>query len=108
VNEAEEAEQMSTAQEQSSEHEGHEKTIEVTVTFPLAKGQPYHDKVMAETTVGTVRDAAKAHFGIQPEPNTTYFLTHDGAPIADTTSAGEVAGKAGAVKFTLVKELIQG
>jgi hypothetical protein len=99
---------MSTAQEQGNEHGAHEKTIEVTVTFPLAKGQPYHDNVASETTVGTVREAAMAHFGIQPEPNTTYFLTHDGAPVADTTTVGTVAGKAGALKFTLVKELIQG
>jgi hypothetical protein len=100
---------MSTAEEPSKEHGAHEKTIEVTVTFPLAKGQPYHDdKVAPETTVGAVREAAMAHFGIQPEPNTTYFLTHDGAPVADATTVGTVAGKAGAVKFTLVKELIQG
>lgn len=98
---------MSTAQE-SREDEAHEKTIEVTVTFPLAKGQPYHDKVSHETTVGTVREAAMAHFGIQPEPNTSYFLTHDGAPVADTTTVGTVAGTARSVKFTLVKELIQG
>jgi len=99
---------MSTAQESGSEHGAHEKTIEVTVTFPLAKGQPYHDKVSPETLISTVREAAMAHFGIQPEPNTTYFLTHDGAPVADTTTVGTVAGTAGSVKFTLVKELIQG
>jgi hypothetical protein len=99
---------MSTAQEQSSEHGANEKTIGVTVTFPLAKGQPYHDKVAPGTTAGTVREAAMAHFEIQPEPNTTYFLTHDGAPVADTTTIGTVAGEAAAVKFTLVKELIQG
>jgi hypothetical protein len=99
---------MSTAQEQTNEHEAHEKTIEVTVTFPLAKGQPYHDNVAPEMPVSTVREAAMAHFGIQPEPNTTYFLTHDGAPVADTTAVGTVADKAASVKFTLVKELIQG
>jgi hypothetical protein len=99
---------MSTAQDQRNEQGAPEKAIEVTVTFPLAKGQPYHDKVAPEMTVGTVREAAMAHFGIQPEPNTTYFLTHDGAPVADATTVGTVAGKAGAVKFTLVKELIQG
>src|SRR2546430_2431383 len=99
---------MSTAQDQSSEHGNPEKAIEVTVTFPLAKGQPYHDTVALEMTVGAVREAAMAHFGIQPEPNTTYFVTHDGAPVVDTTTVGTVAGKAGAVKFTLVKELIQG
>jgi hypothetical protein len=99
---------MSSAQETSSEQESHEKTIEVTVTFPLAKGQPYHDKVALETTALVVREAAMAHFAIQPEPNTTYFLTHDGAPVDDTTLVGTVADTAGAVKFTLVKELIQG
>ena len=99
---------MSSAHETSSKPAAHEKMIEVTVTFPLAKGQPYHDKVERETTAGAVREAAMAHFSIQPEPNTTYFLTHEGAPVADTTSVGDVAGKAGAVKFTLVKELIQG
>lgn len=80
----------------------------MTVTFPLAKGQPYHERVATETPVGTVKEAAMAHFGVQPEPNTTYFLTHDGAPVPDTTSIGTAAGKAAAVKFTLVKELIQG
>lgn len=99
---------MSPADDPSKEHEAHEKTIEVAVTFPLAKGQPYHDKAAPETAVGVDREAAMAHFSIQPEPNTTYFLTHDGAPVADTTSIGAVAGTAGAVKFTLVKELIQG
>lgn len=99
---------MSSGPETSSGHEAHEKTIEVTVTFPLAKGQPYHDKVEPETTAGAVREAAMDHFSIQPESNTTYFLTHEGAPVGDTTSVGDVADKAGAVKFTLVKELIQG
>jgi hypothetical protein len=99
---------MSTAQEQPSERGAHDKTIEVTVTFPLAKGQPYHDKLVPEATLGMVREAAMGHFGIQPEPNTTYFLTHDGVPVADTTTVGGVAGEAAGVKFTLVKELIQG
>jgi hypothetical protein len=99
---------MSSAQEAGDEHSGREKTIEVTVTFPLSKQPPYHDKVAPETAAGTAREAAMAYFSVQAEPNTTYFLTHDGAPVADTTSISNVAGTARAVKLTLVKELIQG
>jgi len=99
---------MRDTPEDGIEHQAHERTIEVTVTFPLAKGQPYHNKALPETTVGAIMEASMTHFGIQPEPNTTYFLTHEGAPVAGTTTVGTVADKAGSVKFTLVKELIQG
>jgi hypothetical protein len=88
---------------------GHrEKPIEVTVTFPLAQGQPFHERATPTETVGEIRGKAISHFEIVAESGSTYFLTHDGSRVDDAKTLAELDGKAGAVKFTLVKELIQG
>ncbi|MBA3736270.1 MAG: hypothetical protein H0W90_13935 [Actinobacteria bacterium] len=84
------------------------KGIEVTVTFPLAHGKPFHAKQAPETTVGTVRSEAMSQFGIQEEANSTYYLTHGGSRVDDGATLASIAGESEAVKFTLVKELVQG
>jgi len=84
------------------------KEIEVTVTFPLAQGQPFHTKEAPETPAGIVRAAAMAHFGIQEEANSTYYLTHGGSRVDDSTTLADIPGESKSVKFTLVKELVQG
>jgi hypothetical protein len=84
------------------------KEIEVTVTFPLAHGKPFHAKQAPEMTVGTVRAEAMSHFGIQEEATSTYYLTHGGSRVDDGATLASVAGKSEAAKFTLVKELVQG
>jgi hypothetical protein len=83
------------------------KPIHVTVTFPLAK-QPYQDAVPPQTTVGEVRKAAMENFGVNEEPQSKYYLTFKGERQQDSTTIGDLAGHAEAVKLTLVKELIQG
>jgi hypothetical protein len=101
-------EEQGMSKAQNTEQGAKVKEIEVTVTFPLAHGQPFHGKHTPETTVGTVRAEVMRHFGIQEEPNSTYYLTHGGSRVADGANLASVAGKAEAVKFTLVKELVQG
>ena len=81
--------------------------IEVTVTFPLGE-TPFHGRYEESTTVGEVRTAAMKHFGVVEDPQYTYYLTHDGERQSDTTTLGSIAEHARGLKFTLVKELIQG
>lgn len=47
-------------------------------------------------------------FGVAEDGQHAYYLTHAGSQVTDDVTVGEVAGHAKAVKFTLVKELIQG
>lgn len=82
-------------------------TIAVTVGFPVAP-HPYRDAVAPDTTVGTVRAAAMASFGISDDPQFEYYLTHGGERQSDDNAVGQVAGHAHAVKFNLVKRIIQG
>jgi hypothetical protein len=83
------------------------KQIEVTVTFPLGE-TPFHDRYEETSTIGVVRTAAMEHFGAVEDPQYTYYLTHDGARQSDPTTLGSIAEHAHGLKFTLVKELIQG
>ena len=85
------------------------------VTFPLGTGRPYAATEPEHTTVLTVRRAAMQHFGVHEEPGSRYFLTfgshHD--EVADDRileSLEDEHGKSheNTLKFTLVKELIQG
>lgn len=84
------------------------KPIKVTVSFPPAPGGPYHDEVKPATTVGDIRAAAMAKFGIEEDSQFTYYLTHAGQRHDDTEQIGDIAGDAKAVKFTLIKEIVQG
>ncbi len=83
------------------------KPIQVTVTFPLGE-KPFHDGYEETSAVGEVRAAAMQHFGAIDDPQYTYYLTHDGVRQDDATALSSVAGHAHGLKFTLVKELIQG
>jgi hypothetical protein len=83
-------------------------SIEVTVTFPLGQGKPFHEREEASETSAELRIKALSHFGIQPDGSTAYYLIHSGSRVDDGLTLGEIAQDAGAVKFTLVKELIQG
>lgn len=87
---------------------GRPETIKVTVTFPIGPGGPYRDDLADETTVGTLRAAAMNHFGATEDPGLRFYLIHDGLEIADTSTIGDVAGRARAVKFTLARDVIQG
>lgn len=84
------------------------KSVHVTVTFPIAPGGPYHADLSPETTVGSVRSSAMVEFGVAEEGQHAYYLTHSGTRVPDERTIGDVADHARAVKFTLVKELIQG
>jgi hypothetical protein len=81
--------------------------IKVTVTFPLAEG-PYHGEFAPETTVGAVRAAAMSELGVGGDAQYSYYLTNKNDRQADEITIGSLAGRARAVKFTLVKELTQG
>lgn len=83
------------------------KQIEVTVTFPLGE-KPFHDGYDETATIGEVRVAAMKYFGVVEDPQYAYYLTHDGERQSDTTTLGSIAEHAHGLKFTLVKELIQG
>jgi hypothetical protein len=97
------ATEVSQADEAKKEH-----LIEVKVTFPISRKGPYTAKVAPETTVGTVRTDAMDHFEVQDDSQFTYVLAHDGQEQENTTTIGQIAGQAHAVKFTLVKKITQG
>jgi hypothetical protein len=82
----------------------------VRVSFPLAPGKPFSATEPDDTTIGAVRSAAMRYFGVHEDPGSRYYLTHGeaGDEVADGATVGQVAGRAHSVKFTLVKELIQG
>ena len=83
------------------------KQIQVTVTFPLGE-TPFHGDYEETATVGEVRTAAMTHFGAVEDPQFTYYLTHSGERQNDATTLGSISEHAHGLKFTLVKELIQG
>ena len=82
-------------------------TINVTVAFPLGHG-PYHGDFTGDATVGEVKVAAMAHFGVTDDPALRFYLTHQGDEVADTVTVGEVAGRAKAVRFILAREVVNG
>lgn len=82
-------------------------TINVTVAFPLGHG-PYHGDFTSDATVGEVKGAAMAHFGVTDDPALRYYVTHGGDEVVDTTSVGEVASHANAVRFILAREVVNG
>jgi hypothetical protein len=84
------------------------KTIETTVRFPLAQGDPYHQREPATTTVGDVLSAALAHFQVRVDPASQYYLAEQGQQLAANLELSEVAGQQDALNLTLVKVLIQG
>jgi hypothetical protein len=86
--------------------------VKVQVHFPLAPGGPYKATEEPEATVGEVRQAAMNHFGVDEDPGSRYYLAdRNDEEVADEVTLGsldeEGPGK-GTIKFTLVKELIQG
>jgi hypothetical protein len=87
--------------------------LRVSVLFPLGSGKPYKAEEGAETTVGDVLEAAIEHFGVSADSGSRYFLGFgsdlDEVDEAETLGAldDKQPGK-GTLKFTLVKELIQG
>lgn len=82
--------------------------VEVVVTFPIGQGGPFQREEDPSATVGSVLAEAMSHFKVQPQPGSNYYLTHDGSREDDSLTVGGIAGTAHAIKFTLVKELVQG
>jgi hypothetical protein len=86
-------------------------TVEVTVAFPLSKRDPFHHRYARHDTIGTVRVAAMAHFGVHEEPGTVYYLTddrHDDRRLEDGETIGTAAGEHEDLRLTLVQDLVQG
>lgn len=82
-------------------------TIKVTVAFPLGHG-PFHGRFASNASVGDVRAAAMTHFGAVEDPALRFYLTHDGDEVSDSTTVGEVAGNANAIRFILAREVVNG
>lgn len=83
-------------------------TIKVTVIFPISVEGPYHAEESPQSAVGEVLATALTHFKVTQDPEYEYYLTHDGKRVPDENTVEQVAAKHEAVKFTLVKELVQG
>jgi hypothetical protein len=81
--------------------------IKVTVNFPLA-GKPFENDFARTATVGDVRTACMEAFGVSEDPSTKYYLAHDRDKLGNDKTLESIAGHAEALKFTLVKEIIQG
>lgn len=86
----------------------HRTTVKVTVIFPISVEGPFHAEESRDATVGAVLRAAMEHFKVAQDTQHEYYLTHDGTKIPDETIVGDVAEHHEAIRFTLVKELIQG
>ena len=84
-----------------------QKDIKVTVTFAAA-GKPFHHDYEPTTPISEVLDAALAAFEITVDGTSRYYLLHDGAELAPTTTLAEVVGHARAVHLRLRTETIQG
>ena len=82
-------------------------TIKTVVSFPLGH-RPFQEDYESTVTVGVVRSAAMTHFEVNEDPALRFYLVHDGDEVSDTTTLGDVAGHARAVKLTLVKEIVNG
>ncbi len=78
--------------------------IHVTMIFPLGE-TPFHGDYGVTATVGQARTAAMQHFGAGED---SYYFTHKGERLDDAVTLGSIADHAHGLKFTLVKELIQG
>jgi hypothetical protein len=92
----------------TQETAGKSKTIKVTVTFPISPAGPLRGERAASDTIGALREEAMVHFGIAGDTEHSYYLTHAGKKVEDGETIGQVASTAHEVKFTLVKELVQG
>jgi hypothetical protein len=88
-------------------HDGSDDLI-VGVRFELSRRAPLAKAYPPSTTVATVLGDAMNHFKVQPDPNTTYYLTADRIRRDGITTLAEVAGDRDELEFRLVKELIQG
>ena len=84
------------------------KTVHITVTFPISPAGPLRGERPETETVGALLGEAMTHFGVAPDAQHSYYLTHAGKKLEDTETIGHVAGSAHEAKFTLVKELVQG
>jgi hypothetical protein len=89
--------------------------IKVAVTFPLGTGKPYTATEPDDMTVLAVRRAAMQHFRVNEDPGSRYFLTFGprNEEIDDERTLRSLHEEHGKphkdqMKFTLVKELIQG
>ena len=89
-------------------HHDESHDVIVGVRFELSPRKPFAHAYPPGTLVQTVLEAAMHHFGVQPDPNTVYYLTaHRERQPGDRTLA-EVAGHRREVEFRMVKELVQG
>jgi hypothetical protein len=96
-------------QETPTKPEPHQKDrIKVRVNFPISPGGPFHEQVDPETTAAEIKQSAMAHFEVAEDGQHAYYLSFGGAKVAEERTIGDVADGAEEVKFTLVKELIQG
>ena len=96
-------------EEARSSERGHKpKPIKVKVTFPLAGKEHYESKDAPETRVEQVRIAAMNHFGLADDDSAIYYLTHGRNRPDPEDTIGAIAGGEHSVKFSLVKQLIQG
>ena len=89
--------------------------FKVLVMFPLGVGKPYTATDPDDTTVLMVRQAAMQHFAVHEDPGSRYFLAFgphheelgDDRTLKSLDDEHEKAQK-DTLRFTLVKELIQG
>lgn len=81
--------------------------IQATVTFPLGR-EPFRADYPPETRTEMVRAAAMSYFEVVDDPALRFYLTHDGREMTGTDTVADVAGHAHAVKFTLVREIVNG
>ena len=83
------------------------RTIKVIITFAAAD-KPYREDYAPQTLVEKVLSDALAAFEIASDGTTRYYLLHEGAELALTSTLAEAVGRAGALPLKLRTETIQG
>lgn len=92
----------------SDRHDDESHDLIIGVRFELSQRKPFADAFPPATPVETVLAAAMHHFSVQPDPNTTYYLTAHRERQPGERTLAEVAGHHDEIEFRMVKELVQG
>jgi hypothetical protein len=89
---------------------GKDKTkTKVTIDFPISPKGQFNEEVDDSALVSEVVEDAMTFFEVTADEQHAYYLTFGGKKVdAEIPLSEAVPGKAQAVKFTMIKELVQG
>jgi hypothetical protein len=84
-------------------------TLRVVVTYPAAKKPFEQDRARRDETVGTLKSAALAAFGLTDGKAFTYTLFFEKRPLEDLNETlGRIAGERDVLELKLSQQVTQG